>query len=224
MFDAEKIDEIKVELEYKINNDEDLNAYDKITHLHSVSHEIGHLRTAIKEGFHFSYIRVNRYVYYVDQSLCLHEFTLDKLQYNKIRKKYGQCVVFAEVPTKKAYISFLNAGPKATTTFKEQIAKQSILFQILFNLECSFWNPEMDSALHYNLIAMIGRSNNDQNLIKKSNRDQNFHKTLNERFKKVHSYIIGKEDSLPKENISEPMRVIANAIRERERREKNRTL
>ena len=75
----------------------------------------------------------------------------------------------------------------------------------------------MGSAVLYNLIAMVG--NNDQKSIKKIIKTPDFHETLNERYKNVHSYMVGKEASLL-EGCSKSMRALAEAIRENKLGEK----
>lgn len=90
-------------------------------------------------------------------------------------------------------------------------------FKFKFFWVCSFSNPEMGSAVLYNLIAMVG--NNDQKSIKKIIKTPDFHETLNERYKNVHSYMVGKEASLL-EGCSKSMRALAEAIRENKLGEK----
>lgn len=222
-----QMNEIESWLNLQIDNDTQLEPWEKMTFRHSLAHEMGHVRMAIRNQFRFSYIRVNRYVCYcVDQSSPYQTFLFEE----KIEKPNGQCLVFTEKPTKLAYISVLNAGPLATTHyFKEQFKEQ--LEQNKEQLEqnknfvkkrfemwgfkgiSSSGNPERDSCLPYYLNSM--RDGSDQNSIKRIIKSKNFHEKLNERFKNVHLYMVGEARTLP-EGCSKSMRAVVEAIRKQE--------
>ena len=272
-----ELDEIEKYLRGKIEKDKKLICFNKIIFLHTVAHEMGHLRTATDKKFYFSYIRVNRYICYLDKDLQLQKNHLTCKEYRKIRKANGisnlfkgalngisnlfkgalngisnlfkgalngisnlfkgalngisnlfkgapngQCVVFTSDPTSKDYIAVLNAGPIATTDFRENLKNEvGCLEMKRFDLQCYLANPEYDAAdgspekrAYESRANKIG---SDQNLIEKIDKNQNHHENLNSQFEAVHLYMTRKKDSLPNKRCYIFMRAVADVIREKNR-------
>ncbi len=239
-----ELDEIEKYLRGKIEKDKKLICFNKIIFLHTVAHEMGHLRTATDKKFYFSYIRVNRYICYLDKDLQLQKNHLTCKEYRKIRKANGisnlfkgalngisnlfkgapngQCVVFTSDQTSKDYIAVLNAGPIATTDFRENLKNEvGCLEMKRFDLQCYLANPEYDAAdgspekrAYESRANKIG---SDQNLIEKIDKNQNHHENLNSQFEAVHLYMTRKKDSLPNKRCYIFMRAVADVIREKNR-------
>jgi len=226
-----QLNEIEKLLKDKIENDENLKGFDKIIFLHTLSHEMGHLRMAMKRKFYFGYIRVNRYIVYRKSGSEFKEVFLDDKILDPSNKTYqskkisrGQCVVFASETTPtmaEDYIAVLSAGPAATALFKKDLEISASKDEIKqFYWDCFIYNIEKNpNFLSPELPFYFGKvltRNSDQNLIIRLKLRPKYCKNLNERFRNVYQYMTNAADTLPNNRSYNSMRAVCKVIRENE--------
>lgn len=183
----------------------------KRKYLHTIAHEMGHLRTGIQHNLKFGYIRVSNIVIYMNSKKELTTILLKgKLSKSAKKDSKGVCYVYAEenmapLLMKFAFLSAINAGPLATRTFCNENKGKMSWFS-LFEYRMS--NPSLTAPvkkideIFFNRQAI--REGSDQYWFERINNDSTYESVteLNAMFRAVgDALILSKQVVIPKQAI-----------------------